>query len=219
MKRYIKIKITFTVALLVLTGFTCKTWKFLDQYTNLDAPANVETISSDKQISISWKEVQGATSYNLYWATSAGVTTSNGTKISGVKSPYTHSGLTNGKTYYYIVCSNNNDGESKPSAEVSQTPVVGSCDVTSLMGICLAYTGSTWTTSAAQAQCAATGGGVFSTNNCSRKNCVSECYVAMTPGQEAIYYFYSSYDSSVVYIREMCIAAAYTTLTYSPVCN
>jgi hypothetical protein len=71
---------------------------------------------------ISWAPVAGATSYNLYWSTTSGVTRASGTRIAGVASPYTHSGLSNGTTYYYVVTAVNANGESAASAQASATP-------------------------------------------------------------------------------------------------
>ena len=65
-----------------------------------------------------------ATSYNIYWSTTTGVTTASGTKITGVGSPHIHSGLINDTTYYYVVTAVNNDGESTPSSQVSAIPSV-----------------------------------------------------------------------------------------------
>ena len=76
------------------------------------------------QVTISWTAVSGATSYNIYWSTTSGVTIANGTKISGATSPYIQSGLTNGITYYYVVTAVNNDEESTPSPQVSAIPSV-----------------------------------------------------------------------------------------------
>jgi len=70
--------------------------------TTLAAPANVSALASTLQNIITWEAVTGAVSYNLYWSTTTGVTTVGGTKISGVSSPYTHAGLVNGLTHYYI---------------------------------------------------------------------------------------------------------------------
>ncbi|MBI3585179.1 MAG: hypothetical protein HY096_14680 [Nitrospinae bacterium] len=70
---------------------------------------------------ISWNSVSGATSYNIYWSTTSGVTTSNGTKITNATSPYTHTGLTSGTTYYYVVTAVNSSGESSVSSQVSAT--------------------------------------------------------------------------------------------------
>jgi len=86
------------------------------------APAGVAAAYGDAQASISWTAVSGATSYNIYWSTATGVTTSSGTKIAGVTSPYAHTGLTNGTTYYYIVTAVNGSGESAASSQVSAMP-------------------------------------------------------------------------------------------------
>ena len=66
--------------------------------------------------------VPGATSYNIYWSTSPGVTTTNGTEITGAANPCVQTALINGTTYYYIVTAVNAVGESAPSAQVSAAP-------------------------------------------------------------------------------------------------
>ena len=68
----------------------------------------------------------GATSYNIYWATTSGVTTA-GTKITAATSPYVQTGLAASTTYYYIVTAVNAAGQSAASAQVSaatNAPVV-----------------------------------------------------------------------------------------------
>ncbi len=81
----------------------------------------VTTAQSGTDISIAWNNVQGATSYNIYWATSAGVNKNNGTKITSPISPYNHTGLTAGTAYYYVVTAVNSIGESSESNEASAT--------------------------------------------------------------------------------------------------
>jgi subtilase family serine protease len=61
-------------------------------------------------------------SYNLYYANSPGVTPSNGTRIANVTSPYTHSGLTNGTPYYYVVTAVSAGTEGAESRQVSARP-------------------------------------------------------------------------------------------------
>ncbi|MBI3813386.1 MAG: fibronectin type III domain-containing protein [Nitrospinae bacterium] len=86
------------------------------------APTGVTATATSGQVSISWTSVSGATSYNIYWSTTTGVTKTTGTKITGGTSPYTHTGLTNGTTYYYVVTAVNSYGESSESSQVSGTP-------------------------------------------------------------------------------------------------
>ena len=85
-------------------------------------PTGVTATAGNTQVTVSWIAVTGATSYNLYWSTTPGVTIATGTQIAGVTSPYVHTGLTNGTPYYYIVTSVNTAGESVESTEVSASP-------------------------------------------------------------------------------------------------
>ena len=85
-------------------------------------PTGVSATADNKQVTISWNEVPGATSYNLYWSTVSGVNKATGTRISNVTAPYTHTGRENGTTYYYVVTAVNGYGESSESSEVSARP-------------------------------------------------------------------------------------------------
>ena len=70
------------------------------------APMNLAATSGDTQIQLSWSPALDATSYNVYWSKAAGVVPGGTgvTKIPGVAATsYTHTGLTNGDTYYYVV--------------------------------------------------------------------------------------------------------------------
>ncbi|PCJ55377.1 MAG: hypothetical protein COA79_20855 [Planctomycetota bacterium] len=87
----------------------------------LNAPQNVTAKTKDKENEITWDSISGATSYKIYWSTTAGVTTSS-TAITGVSSPYSHTGLTNGTKIYYIVTALFGTTESLSSSEVSGTP-------------------------------------------------------------------------------------------------
>jgi len=72
-------------------------------------------------LGLSWASVTGATTYNLYWSTSLGVTAAS-TKISNVASVYTHTPLTGGTTYYYKLAAVKNGVEGALSNEVSAAP-------------------------------------------------------------------------------------------------
>jgi hypothetical protein len=82
----------------------------------------VSTAGGDGKITLSWNGVSGATSYNIYYSTSAGVTKTNSTKVAGVTSPAEVSGLLNGTTYYLVMTAQNLAGEGPLSVEKSVTP-------------------------------------------------------------------------------------------------
>jgi hypothetical protein len=86
------------------------------------APTGVNATAGSGQVTIGWSLVSSATSYNIYWSTTSGVTKTTGTKITGATMPYTHTGLTGGTTYYYVITAVNSYGESGESSQVSAAP-------------------------------------------------------------------------------------------------
>jgi 6-phosphogluconolactonase (cycloisomerase 2 family) len=87
------------------------------------APTGLSITPGIQQNSLSWTAITGATSYNVYWSNTAGVTIATGTKITNATNPYTHTPLTVGTVYYYIVTAVNAGGESLASTEASGTPL------------------------------------------------------------------------------------------------
>lgn len=85
-------------------------------------PTGISATGGDSQITVGWDTVSGATSYNIYYGTSPGVTKTTGTKVSSTASPKIITGLLNGTTYYVVVTAVNAVGESAVSAERSATP-------------------------------------------------------------------------------------------------
>jgi len=85
------------------------------------APTGVMAMRGEGEITISWSPVAGAVSYNIYWNTTGGVTTSDSAIISA-PSPYVHQNLQGNDTFYYAVTALNAYGESPLSAEVSAIP-------------------------------------------------------------------------------------------------
>ncbi|UCB46554.1 MAG: hypothetical protein JSV25_03775 [Spirochaetota bacterium] len=83
------------------------------------APKGLGAQSGDGAVLLGWNDVFTATSYNIYWSTSSGVTPANGTLISGVTSTFYSHSVAAGTTYYYVVTAVNETGESAPSSEVS----------------------------------------------------------------------------------------------------
>jgi hypothetical protein len=88
------------------------------------APTGTKATSGDNQVTITWNAVTGATSYTLYWSNSPGVSKATPNKISTLyDNSYTHTGLTNGTPYYYVITASDTCGESPVSNEASATPV------------------------------------------------------------------------------------------------
>ena len=88
------------------------------------APTGVAAVAGNSQVVVSWDVVPGATTYNLWRATtSGGPYTLIAGNIGGVNLGYTDNNVNNLTTYYYVVTANGN-GTSVNSAEVSATPTV-----------------------------------------------------------------------------------------------
>lgn len=88
----------------------------------LASPTSLNAVPGDKSITLSWDPVAGAASYTLYWANSPGVSTLTATAIKDVTSPYTHPGLSNYNTYYYIVTAECGGITSSYSSEIAAMP-------------------------------------------------------------------------------------------------
>jgi fibronectin type 3 domain-containing protein len=88
------------------------------------APSLTSATAGNTQVTLVWDPVTGATSYNVYRGTAAGVTKATGTKVAGVTSPYVATGLTNGTVYFFIVTAQSANGEGAASNELSATPTV-----------------------------------------------------------------------------------------------
>lgn len=95
---------------------------------SLGQPTITSVVPGDGQITITFTSLPGATSHNLYYDTTSGVTKTTGTKITSVTSPYVHGGLTNGTEYFYVATGVDSNGEYDESNELSATPS-GSSDV------------------------------------------------------------------------------------------
>ena len=88
-------------------------------------PAGVTATAGSGQLTVAWSTVPGATSYDLSFSTSPAVSTTTGTAVTCVTSPYILTGLAPGTAYYVVVVASNGYGESTPSSAATATPTGG----------------------------------------------------------------------------------------------
>ena len=92
------------------------------------APTNVRAtalpLPAAGEIRVSWNAVSGATAYNVYYSTTAGVTKFNGILFAPqpTASPANVTGLASGTPYYFVVTAVGAGGESAESLQTSATP-------------------------------------------------------------------------------------------------
>ena len=91
---------------------------------SLPAPTYVTATADAGEATISWSTVADATSYNIYYSRTSGITKATGIKLANRISPSKVTGLNSGTRYYFIVTAVNADGESVESNQVSATPFV-----------------------------------------------------------------------------------------------
>jgi Glycoside hydrolase family 44/Fibronectin type III domain len=85
------------------------------------SPANLSGTPGNTQVSLTWSQSSGATSYHVKRGTASGGPYAQiGAPTSA---SYTDTSLANGTTYFYVVSALNSAGESADSSQVSATPV------------------------------------------------------------------------------------------------
>lgn len=82
----------------------------------------VTAVPGHRTVGLEWPPVEGATSYNVYFSTSPGVTTTSGQRVADAPRGFVHRGLTDGQTMHYVVTAVTAAGESAPSPEIAATP-------------------------------------------------------------------------------------------------
>ncbi|NDI33805.1 DNRLRE domain-containing protein [Chengkuizengella sediminis] len=94
-----------------------------------EAPTNLNGITGDSFVDLSWNAANNADSYIVKRATtSSGPYSTVASNVSGTT--YSDSSVTNGTTYYYVVSAVNIAGESGNSNEISVTPEGAPSNVT-----------------------------------------------------------------------------------------
>ncbi len=88
----------------------------------LEPPENFTAAPGDGNVTLTWEKSTGAERYTIYWDTVTGVSEQSTAIDSITEFTYTHSGLTNGKKYFYKISAQNADTTSALSKEVSTTP-------------------------------------------------------------------------------------------------
>ena len=96
--------------------------KISPQTTAPSAPAGVLVTAGNGQATISWDSIPGAACYNLYCDNGTSVTTTTGTGVASIASPYVYTGLTNGNPLSCVVTAVNHYGESSSSNPETITP-------------------------------------------------------------------------------------------------
>lgn len=91
--------------------------------SRLPAPDDPTVQADGLSVTVSWSPVAGASSYLVYWAPDATVTTESGTQAKIPDPPYIHQASAFGVTYAYLVAAVDARGiPSRPSSVVTITP-------------------------------------------------------------------------------------------------
>lgn len=85
------------------------------------SPTGLAAVSKDSQVNLTWAPAASAVSYNVYWSTTSGLGT-GGNKVSTSATTWSHTGLTNGVTYHYVVSASSSNAEGPVSSQVSSSP-------------------------------------------------------------------------------------------------
>ncbi len=93
------------------------------------APTLFYSWIGDGTVGLQWQPVEGAQSYNVYYASQGGITRANwqsqpgGAKVPVLGTAHTATGLANGITWHFVVTAVGPGGESSESPEVDCTPL------------------------------------------------------------------------------------------------
>lgn len=92
--------------------------------TTLLPPTNVTATSRNGAVFVTWSEVVGAVSYNIYWDTTSNVSTATSHRVGGVATvTYEFLEMTPGQSYFFRVSSVASGSESPLSTMISAMPI------------------------------------------------------------------------------------------------
>src|SRR5688572_28501429 len=92
-----------------------------------DAPSSLVATAGDGTMRLAWQTVAGTHAYRVRWSLASGITRGNSAAMPAPGTPFVHSGLAPGVTYYYAVSALGSAGaESAVSNEVSAPTTGGS---------------------------------------------------------------------------------------------
>lgn len=111
---------------IVLAGIFCLLLVCHSAQASTDSTPSIRVVpasspTSGPQVVLAWNASSGATSYNVYRATTSGGEGSTPFKTGVTSATYTDTGLSNTATYYYEVTAVNSFGESSKSNEAHAT--------------------------------------------------------------------------------------------------
>ncbi|GFO60496.1 hypothetical protein GMST_28210 [Geomonas silvestris] len=108
-----------TALALGLWGCGASPWRY---DPGVPAAPDVVATAGNGVVRVSWSQPSNATAYDIYYASSPGVTTSSSSIPNSCGSFADVTGLQNGTTYYFRVVARNSKGSSPLSGEVSAAP-------------------------------------------------------------------------------------------------
>ena len=91
--------------------------------SNIPSPTVYSITAGDGKLTIQWDLMPNIEGYKLYWTDKPNIGYNQATSLGRIGSPFEHTGLSNGVTYYYWLTAIRANVESAPTPRFSSTPV------------------------------------------------------------------------------------------------